>query len=438
MRRAGDPVTVEVIGKAVAAIRTYEYGASRKPLDEIERLVRETHGDAGARAALEDALAALLESDATRAGKQFASQVLWIIGTDRSIPVLAKMLASPETASMACYALATHPHAKASAVLRAALASARGSALIEILNLIGDRRDADAVDALAEIASGADPGAADAAIAALGKIGTISAARALGPLRASGDPKRHAGAAHALLACACGLAARGEAAAAADLFRDLAAAPDAPAVVRRGARLGLESLGSPIDFAKIPPVRLFDGKTLAGWEGNPALFRVQDGSIVAGTLKERIPRNEFLCTTREYGDFELKLQAKLIGKGDNAGIQIRSRRVPNDSEVSGYQADMGTGWWGCLYDESRRNRVLARPSEADVARILKPKDWNEYVIRCEGRRIQLFLNGVRTVDYIEPDPAVPGSGIIGLQIHGGAPSEAWYKEIEIRELTARR
>ncbi|MBN1417299.1 MAG: DUF1080 domain-containing protein [Planctomycetes bacterium] len=222
------------------------------------------------------------------------------------------------------------------------------------------------------------------------------------------------------------------------LFRQLAADDDAPAVVKRGARLGLESLSSPTDFAKIPPVRLFDGKTLAGWEGDPKQFRVRDGAIVAGTLAERIPHNDFLCTTREYADFELRLKVKLVGEGDNAGIQFRSRRVPNDPEVSGYQADMGTGWWGCLYDESRRNRVLARAPEPDVARILKPGDWNDYVIRCEGRRIQLFLNGVRTVDYVETEPGIPRSGVIGLQIHGGAPSEAWYKEIEIREIPGPR
>jgi len=179
---------------------------------------------------------------------------------------------------------------------------------------------------------------------------------------------------------------------------------------------------------------LFDGKTFQGWEGNLKIFRIEDGAIVAGSLKDRIPHNDFLCTAKEYGDFELRLKFKVLGKGANAGVQIRSKRVPNHHEVSGYQADLGDGWWGCLYDESRRNKVLAGPAAADRPRPINRDDWNEYLIRCEGPRIQLWINGQQTVDYTEPDAAIPRTGIIGLQIHGGAPSEAWYRDITIREL----
>ena len=99
-------------------------------------------------------------------------------------------------------------------------------------------------------------------------------------------------------------------------------------------------------------VPLFDGKSFAGWEGNLKHFRIEDRAIVGGTLKEKIPRNEFLCTEKEYGDFELRLKFKVLGKGANAGVQLRSQRIPNHHEVKGYQADLGDGWWGCLYDEA--------------------------------------------------------------------------------------
>ena len=106
-------------------------------------------------------------------------------------------------------------------------------------------------------------------------------------------------------------------------------------------------------------VAIFDDKTFAGWEGDLTIFRIQDGAIVGGTLERRIARNEFLCTTKPYGDFELRLKLKLLGgEGANAGIQFRTKRIPNHHEVSGYQADMGTGYWGALNDESRRNKVL--------------------------------------------------------------------------------
>jgi hypothetical protein len=179
---------------------------------------------------------------------------------------------------------------------------------------------------------------------------------------------------------------------------------------------------------------LFDGKTLTGWEGNLQLFRVQDGAIVGGSLNERIARNEFLCTQKEYSDFELRLKFKVVGEGVNAGIQFRSRRIPNHHEMIGYQADLGEGYWGALYDESRRRKVLAGPDKEAVAKVLKREDWNEYVIRCQGRRIQLFINGLQTVDYTEPDEAIEQKGLIGLQIHAGPPSEARYKDIQIQEL----
>lgn len=180
--------------------------------------------------------------------------------------------------------------------------------------------------------------------------------------------------------------------------------------------------------------RLFDGRTLDGWEGNMQAFRVEDGAIVGGNLKERIPRNEFLCCKQEFADFELRLKFKLVGQGANAGVQIRSRRIPNHHEMIGYQADLGAGWWGCLYDESRRKTVLARPNAEELAKVLKPDDWNDYVIRCQGRHIQLWINGYQTVDYTEPDESIEQAGLLGVQIHAGPPSEAWYKDIVIKKL----
>ena len=183
---------------------------------------------------------------------------------------------------------------------------------------------------------------------------------------------------------------------------------------------------------------LFDGRTFNGWEGDTQKsFRIEDGAIVGGNLKAPIPRNEFLCTTLPYANFVLRLECQLVGPG-NAGIQIRSQRVPHHHEVSGYQADMSAGadggYWGCLYDESRRNRMLAKPEREIIQKALKPDDWNRYEIRCEGPRIRLSVNGVQTVDYTETDGKIPATGIIGLQIHGGPPSEAWYRNITIEQL----
>jgi hypothetical protein len=183
---------------------------------------------------------------------------------------------------------------------------------------------------------------------------------------------------------------------------------------------------------------LFDGQTLAGWEGNEEMFRVQDGAIVAGSMEREIPHNDFLCTTEKFGDFELRLEAKLTGKGENAGIQFRSSRVPNHHEVSGYQCDMGTGKgrpiWGSFYDESRRRKTLVEPDVDVVKKALKPDDWNAFVIRCEGPRVRIWLNDALMVDYTEEDAKIERDGIIGLQIHSGPPAEASYRRIRIQEI----
>jgi len=198
---------------------------------------------------------------------------------------------------------------------------------------------------------------------------------------------------------------------------------------------------------------LFDGKTLRGWEGDTArTWRVEDGAIAGGSLSEAVPRNEFLCTTRSYGNFILRLKFKLVGTEGfvNSGVQFRSQRPPSPSasagqappsarpvppnEMIGYQADLGEGYWGSLYDESRRNKILAQADAKQVKDALRPNDWNDYEIRAEGPRIRLFVNGRQTVDYTEPDAAISQSGLIGLQIHGGGKAKVFFKDITIEEL----
>jgi 3-keto-disaccharide hydrolase len=200
--------------------------------------------------------------------------------------------------------------------------------------------------------------------------------------------------------------------------------------------LGIAVTLTVLSVSTAGPVPLFNGKDLTGWEGDAKTWRVVDGCIVGGSLDQQVPRNEFLCTTKTYGDFELKVKFKLLGDRAkaNAGVQFRTRRIPKHHEVSGYQADIGQQYWGALYDESRRNRVLAGPDKKLLDEVVKHEEWNEYVIRCEGPRIRLWLNGRLTVDYTEKDDKIERTGIIGLQIHGGARAKVLYKDIQIVEL----
>jgi hypothetical protein len=206
----------------------------------------------------------------------------------------------------------------------------------------------------------------------------------------------------------------------------------------RTAFLFTLTLGLATAHAEHKPI--FDGKTLDGWEGDTEkTWKIENGCFVSGSLDQTVPRNEFLCTKKSYGDFELKVKFKLVGDKEkaNAGVQFRTKRIPNHHEVSGYQADVGQDYWGALYDESRRNKVLVKPEKAVVEKAVKYEDWNEYIIRCEGPRIRLWLNGTLTVDYTETDEKIERSGVIGLQIHGGAKAKVYYKDITVEELTTK-
>ncbi len=188
--------------------------------------------------------------------------------------------------------------------------------------------------------------------------------------------------------------------------------------------------------AQAPPVSLFDGKSLDQFEGDPKIWRVEDGLITGGSLTGQITRNHFLATKKSYANFDLKLKIKITGTGFvNSGIQIRSLRVPDNTEMSGYQVDAGKGWWGKLYDESRRNKVISEAKDlAAVNAAVKETDWNEYRIRTEGPRLQSWINGVPALDYTETDANIAQDGHIAIQVHSGGRVLVQVKDITVEEL----
>ncbi len=214
---------------------------------------------------------------------------------------------------------------------------------------------------------------------------------------------------------------------------DEAGRPDAPA--------GGASVAPPASApGTLEPgfVSLFNGNDLTGWEGDAKTWRVEDHVIVGGLLTGN-PRNEFLASTASYTDFDIKLEYKLTGTEGfiNSGVQLRSQRSKQPvNEMIGYQADIGVGYTGSLYDESRRNKTIAKPDPAQIKRLEHLGDWNVYEVRAEGRHIVITLNGEVTVDYTEADAAIPQEGFFGLQIHGGAKSEARFRNLRIQRLPA--
>ena len=153
---------------------------------------------------------------------------------------------------------------------------------------------------------------------------------------------------------------------------------------------------------------LFDNTSFDGWEGETnKVWRIRDGVILGGSLQGN-SRNEFLATRKSFKNFHLRFEYKLVGTEGfvNGGVQFRSKRIANPpNEMSGYQADIGAGYSGCLYDESRRNKMLAMADSNLVARLEKLGDWNRYEVIAHGADIQLLLNGQRTTTWVEREPS---------------------------------
>ena len=186
-------------------------------------------------------------------------------------------------------------------------------------------------------------------------------------------------------------------------------------------------------------ISLFDGKTLAGWKvTNPAdkdLWKVVDSVITGGDGTHKIKSNSYLQTEQEYGDFEFRCLFRLSGDSRtgmiNSGIQYRSKVI--DNNMVGYQADIGEGYWGDIYDEHRRGKLVGGDLSV-LKRLLRKDGWNSYIIRVKGNQHTLYINGVKTCDYTEKDPSVPSKGIIAIQLHSGGAAVIQFRDVVIQAL----
>ena len=203
---------------------------------------------------------------------------------------------------------------------------------------------------------------------------------------------------------------------------------------------------------------IFDGKSLDGWEGNPELWRVEEGALVGQTTKEKPTKgNTFLIWKGgEVGDFTLRAKFKI--EGGNSGIQYRSKDM-GKWVVNGYQADIdSTGrYMGILYEEgpgrrgilAERGTTVVIPAggkpqvqkdankAADAKEIvakLKKDDWNDYEIVAKGNHLVQKINGMVTVDVTDEDETKRAmSGILALQLHAGPPMKVQFKEIVLKK-----
>ncbi len=164
-------------------------------------------------------------------------------------------------------------------------------------------------------------------------------------------------------------------------------------------------------------MNLFNGRDLTGWQGNTELWSVENGEVVGRS--QGLKKNEFLISDMAASNFKLTFEVKLVGNAGNSGVQFRS--TPEEHGVKGYQADIGEGWWGKLYEEEGRGLLWPKSGEEFV----KKDEWNKYEIVADGRQVKTFLNGQPCVDLDD----APGArrGIFALQLHSGGPTEVRFR-----------
>ena len=208
--------------------------------------------------------------------------------------------------------------------------------------------------------------------------------------------------------------------------------------------------------------KIFNGKNLKGWEGNPQLWSVKQGAIMGQTTLEHPAKgNTFLIWTNgTTADFELRASYRITPNNDkgfaNSGIQYRSKVLdPANWVVGGYQADFeaGTTYSGILYEERMTRGIMAARGEKviwgsdckkqvagsvgkseEIQAGIKKEDWNDYVIIAQGNHLQHFINGMPTVDVTdECEAKAAKSGVLALQLHAGQPMTVEFKNIRIKQ-----
>ncbi|TWT89444.1 PVC-type heme-binding CxxCH protein [Stieleria varia] len=165
----------------------------------------------------------------------------------------------------------------------------------------------------------------------------------------------------------------------------------------------------------------FNGKDLTGWSGDDELWSVENGELVGRT--DGLKHNEWIVSDLSADNFHLTVEVKLVDNAGNSGIQFRSKA--HDGEVSGYQADIGAGWWGKLYEEHGRALLWDKSGEQHV----KLGDWNKYEVIAERNHIRTFINGNLCVDLNDPKGAA--RGIIAFQLHSGGKTEVRFRNMKL-------
>ena len=215
-------------------------------------------------------------------------------------------------------------------------------------------------------------------------------------------------------------------------------------------------LSSSAQIKKDGFIRIFDGKTMNGWEGDTSFWRIEERSFVGEVTPEKpLKANTFMIYRGEIpANFEFKALYRISPEG-NSGIQYRSEELGNIKYgMKGYQADIDgdNRYTGQNYEERGRGFLAMRGQKAvlkegqkpeiigtvgnsdSLKSVIKVGDWNEIHIIANGNNIKHYINGVLMSETTDEDlKNRKMTGLIGLQVHVMKKMKVEYRKIFLKE-----
>ena len=412
----GDAIDRAEIDKKLSAIVSYERGMSREPLIAVEKLIRESQNRSEQRKYIELRLAELL-SESTLECKSFICRQLWFIGTADSVPAIAKLLTDEETVDMACYAIGQNPSKEAGKALREALDKVSPKVQIRIINLLGDRRDDQSVEAIGKLVFGAEREVGEAAVAALGKIGGIEARKLLVEGRAKGDSELRFAATDAYLRCAEDLVAEGKTKQATVIYKELVSKNETP-IIRSAAIKGLADVGGQ-ETVSLVIAALRDENRMVRTTARSCVRTMKGQGVTelfANELPETSPDEQVLLigALADRGDAAALPAIKAAAKGANTEVRKAALQAVGklgDASFVGYLVKVATEGVSSEEKSTAVNSLkLLQGSRVDGT-IVKSIQNSQPSVRSQLIQVLFERNAVGTVpalldEAVNPDRKV--------------------------------
>lgn len=188
-------------------------------------------------------------------------------------------------------------------------------------------------------------------------------------------------------------------------------------------------------------IDLLKGNTLDAWKVPSSRWQLKEGSIIGETGTEKLSTPEWIYTKQRFSDFEFTCELRLTGDNRrNTGIYYRVNTISYRGRFeapSGYEFDAaatGDRLNGSIGDWYVRPSFRISADSVVIPKIYNSDNWNRMTLRARGDRLEYWINGVKIMDYCDPDPNGSREGTIGFQMHDGSVMKVEYRNIRVRPL----